>query len=96
MFGPIPRELSHLLFIRSVELLGAKCGFKKVSHVEGKINILLHPSVWNKKAVLLIEVLKPYSFSFIKGGEGFSLRCAFDDNFILILKEICTRLKSEK
>ena len=96
MFGPIPRELNHLLFIRSVELLGAKCGFKKISHVEGKINILLHPSVWNKKAVLLIEVLKPYSFSFIKGGEGFSLRCAFDDNFILILKEICTRLKSEK
>ena len=96
MFGPIPRELSHLLFIRSVELLGAKCGFKKVSHLEGKINILLHPSVWNNKAVLLIEALKPYSFSFIKGGEGFSLRCAFDDNFILILKEICTRLKCEK
>tara|TARA_B100002052_G_scaffold176623_1_gene160760 strand:- start:6523 stop:9408 length:2886 start_codon:yes stop_codon:yes gene_type:complete len=96
MFGPMPRELDHLLFIRSVELLGAACGFKKISQVEGKINILLHPSVWNKKAVFLVEILKPYSFSFIKGGEGFSFLGAFDDNFILILKEICARLKSEK
>ena len=96
MFGPTPQPLENLLFLKHISLLGSRCGFSKISHSRRGVSLFLYKHVWENKAVLMADILKNYSFSFLSGGEGVLINKPLDHNFILILKEICARLESEK
>ena len=68
LFGSIPKPLSDLIFLKSLEVWGSRCFFFKIIVQDKHTDLFLDTFFWKNKIDSLISALISYKFILIEGG----------------------------